>query len=58
MSALWIRAQKVAQVPSKAPFSKRFEEAVGQASRECGGAPGGATVRMAESTVRAIDLRS
>jgi transposase len=26
-----IRAEKVAQLPSKAPFSKRFEEAVGQA---------------------------
>ena len=25
------RAEKVAQLPSKAPFSKRFEEAVGQA---------------------------
>lgn len=25
------RAEKVAQVPSKAPFSKRFEEIVGQA---------------------------
>jgi len=24
-----IRAEKVAQLPSKAPFSKRFEEAVG-----------------------------
>jgi transposase len=26
-----IRAEKVAQLPSKAPYSKRFEEAVGQA---------------------------
>src|SRR5450631_2492227 len=35
-----IRAEKVAQLPSKAPYSKRFEEAAGM--RECGGAPGGA----------------
>ena len=26
-----IRAERVAQLPSKAPYSKRFEEAVGQA---------------------------
>ena len=36
-----IRAEKVAQLPSKAPFSKRFEESVGQALRERGGTPGG-----------------
>jgi len=38
-----IRAERVAQLPSKAPYSKRFEEAVGSGLRECGGAPGGAT---------------
>ena len=32
-----IKAEKVPQLPSKAPFSKRFEEAVGLAC-ECGGA--------------------
>src|SRR5467141_2791616 len=52
-----IKAEEVALLPSKAPFSKRFEEAVGQA---CESAP---VRRMAQqfslaaSTVRAIDLR-
>jgi transposase len=51
-----IKAEKVALLPSKAPFSKRFEEAVGQACES-------AAVRVARqfglaaSTVRAIDLR-
>ncbi len=36
------RAEKVAQLPSKAPYSKRFEEAVGQACERCGGATGSA----------------
>ena len=47
------RAEKVAQLPSKAPFSKRFEEAVGQACESASARRFG----MAESTVRAIDLR-
>jgi transposase len=45
--------EKVPQLPSKAPFSKRFEDAVGQACE-------GAVARqfsLAASTVRAIDLR-
>ena len=52
-----IKAEKVALLPSKAPFSKRFEEAVGQACES-------ALVRrvawqfgLAASTVRSIDLR-
>ena len=52
-----IRAEKVAQLPSKAPYSKRFEEIVGQA---CESAPARQVARrmgLAESTVRAIDLR-
>jgi len=32
-----IKAEKVPHLPSRAPFSKRFEEAVGLAC-ECGGA--------------------
>ncbi len=52
-----VKREKVLQLPSKAPFSKRFEEAVGegcesasarQVARHCG---------LAASTVRAIDLR-
>lgn len=52
-----IKAERVAQLPSKAPFSKRFEEEIGRA---CEGASARQVARryqMAESTVRAIDLR-
>jgi transposase len=52
-----LKAEKVAHLPSKAPFSKRFEDAVGQA---CEGAAARRVARqfgLAESTVRAIDLR-
>lgn len=52
-----LRIEKVDQLPSKAPFSKRFEEAVGEA---CQSAPARRVARrfgLAESTVRAIDLR-
>jgi transposase len=38
------KAEKVAQLPSKAPFSKRFEEAVGASLRERGSAAGRQTV--------------
>lgn len=52
-----IKTEKVEQLPSKAPFSKRFEDEVGQA---CESAPARQVARrfgLAASTVRAIDLR-
>jgi transposase len=52
-----IKTEKVPQLPSKAPFSKRFEDAVGEA---CESAAAGQVARrfgMPASTVRAIDLR-
>lgn len=52
-----VRVERVPLLPSKAPFSKRFEDAVGQA---CEGAAARQVSRrfgLAESTVRAIDLR-
>ncbi len=52
-----MKTEKVPQLPSKAPFSKRFEDAVGQA---CESAPVRQVARrwgLAASTVRAIDLR-
>lgn len=52
-----VKVEKVPQLPSKAPFSKRFEEAVGLA---CEGASVRQVARqlgLAASTVRAIDLR-
>src|SRR5947208_9700653 len=52
-----IRAEKVAQLPSKAPFSKRFEEAVGQACESAAARQVARHMGLAASTVRAIDLR-
>src|SRR5216683_5115155 len=52
-----VKAEKVELLPSKAPFSKRFEEAVGQA---CESAPVRRVARqfhLPERTVRAIDVR-
>jgi transposase len=51
------RAEKVAQLPSKAPYSKRFEEAVGQACESAAARQVAKHMGMAASTVRAIDLR-
>lgn len=52
-----IKAEKVAQLPSKAPFSKRFEEAVGQACESAAVRQVARRMGLAASTVRAIDLR-
>jgi transposase len=52
-----VKTEKVPQLPSKAPFSKRFEEAVGLG---CESAPVRRVARqlgLSPSTVRAIDLR-
>lgn len=52
-----IKREKVEQLPSKAPYSKRFEDAVGRA---CESAPARRVARqfgLPASTVRAIDLR-
>lgn len=51
------RAEKVTQVPSKAPYSRRFEEAVGQACESAAARQVARRIGLAESTVRAIDLR-
>jgi len=52
-----LRIEKVDQLPSKAPFSKRFEEAVGEACESASARRVAKQFGMAESTVRAIDLR-
>lgn len=52
-----VKTEKVPQLPSQAPFSKRFEEAVGVA---CESAPVRRVARqfgLSPSTVRAMDLR-
>jgi transposase len=52
-----IKAEKVAQLPSKAPFSKRFEDAVGQACESAAARRVARQFGLAESTVRGMDLR-
>jgi transposase len=52
-----IKAERVEQLPSKAPFSKRFEEAVGQACESAAARRVAHQFGLAASTVRAIDLR-
>ena len=52
-----IKAEKVTQLPSRAPFSKRFEDAVGQACESAAARRVARQFGLAESTVRGIDLR-
>ena len=52
-----VKAEKVAQLPSKAPFSKRFEDAVGQACESAAARRVARQFGLADSTVRGIDLR-
>jgi transposase len=51
------KIERVDQLPSKAPFSKRFEDAVGQACEGAAARQVARRFRLAESTVRAIDRR-
>jgi transposase len=52
-----IKIEKVPQLPSKAPFSKRFEDAVGQACESAAARQVALRFCLASSTVRSIDLR-
>ncbi len=52
-----VKREKVLQLPSKAPFSKRFEEAVGEACESASARQVGRRFHLPASTVRAIDLR-
>jgi len=52
-----VKTEKVPQLPSKAPFSKRFEEAVGLACESAAARRVAQQFGLAASTVRAIDLR-
>ena len=52
-----LKIEKMDQLPSKAPFSKRFEEAVGEACESASARRVAKRFGLAESTVRAIDLR-
>jgi transposase len=52
-----VKVEKIPQLPSKAPFSKRFEEVVGQACESAAARQVARRMGLAESTVRAIDVR-
>jgi transposase len=52
-----VRVEEMEQLPSKAPFSKRFEEVVGQACESASARQVARRTGLAESTVRAMDLR-
>jgi transposase len=52
-----IKIEKVPQLPRKAPFSKRFEDAVGEACESAAARQVTRRFGIAASTVRAIDLR-
>src|SRR6266702_1501651 len=52
-----VKAEKVQQLPSKAPFSKRFDEAVGLACESAAVRRVARPFGLSPSTVRAIDLR-
>ena len=52
-----VKREKVPQLPSKAPFSKRFEEAVGRACESAPARQVGRQFGLPASTVRSIDLR-
>jgi transposase len=52
-----VKMEKVPQLPSKAPFSQRFEEAVGLACESAAVRRVSRQFGLSPSTVRAIDLR-
>ncbi len=52
-----VKNEKVLQLPSKAPYSKRFEDAVGLACESASARRVARQFGLAESTVRAIDQR-
>ena len=52
-----VKTEKVPQLPSKAPFSKRFEEGVGLACESAAVRRVARQFGLASSTVRAIDVR-
>jgi len=52
-----VRAEKIEQLPSKAPFSKRFEEIVGQACESAAASQVARRFQLPETTVRAMDMR-
>jgi len=52
-----VKVEKIRQLPSKAPYSKRFEEDAGKACESAAARQVARRIGLAESTVRAIDRR-
>ena len=52
-----VKVERVEQLPSKAPFSKRFEDDVGRSCESAAARQVAYRTGLAESTVRAMDLR-
>jgi transposase len=52
-----VKVEKIRQLPSKAPYRKRFEEDVGKACESAAARQVARRIGLAESTVRAIDRR-
>src|ERR1035438_10905126 len=55
--ACGVKAEKVPQLPSKSPYRKRFEDAVGQSCESAAARQVARRMGLAQSTVRGIDLR-
>jgi transposase len=52
-----LKTEQMPQVPSKAPYTKRFEDSVGRACESAAAAQVARHMDLPESTVRGIDLR-
>jgi transposase len=52
-----LKTEQMPQVPSKAPYTKRFEDSVGRACESAAAAQVARRIDLSESTVRGIDLR-
>jgi transposase len=52
-----VKTERIPQLPSKAPYTKRFEESVGRACESAAAAQVARRMGLAESTVRGIDWR-
>ena len=52
-----VRVEKIEHLPTKAPFSKRFEEVVGRACESAAASQVARQFHLPETTVRAIDIR-
>jgi transposase len=52
-----LKTEQMPQLPSKAPYTKRFEDSVGRACESAAASQVARRMDLAESTVRGIDLR-